>query len=125
MTVSSRSVITPSSLFSFWLAGGRIVSAPTSRYEHRVLVGRVLPGEVPRVDDVELAVRQPLVEELGVDRWHRQVLPAGDDLHRYLDLRQEVAQDWQLGRVGAHVAHRLDHPVALVGGEVVLADEVR
>ena len=52
-------------------------------------------------------------------------MPAGDDLHRRTYLRQQVAQDGELRRVAADVAHRLDEAVALVGGEVVLADPVR
>ena len=54
----------------------------------------------------------------------RGVSRAGDDLHRDLDLRQQMAEDGELGRIGAHVAHRLDEAVALVGGEVVLAEVV-
>ena len=65
---------------------------PAARDEHRVLVRAVLPGEVPHVDDVEL-VSGSRSWELGVDRRHRRVSRAGDDLHRRLDLRQEIAQD--------------------------------
>jgi hypothetical protein len=65
-----------------------------------------------------------LWRELGVDWRHRRVSPPGDDLHRRLYLRQQVAQYRKLGRVGAHVAHRLDHPVAFVGRQVILADGV-
>jgi hypothetical protein len=36
-----------------------------------------------------------------------------------------VAQDGKLGRVGAHVAHRLHEAVAFVGRQVVLADDAR
>jgi hypothetical protein len=48
---------------------------------------------MPGVEDVELAAGQPVVQELGVDRRHRRVTRAGDDLHRRLDLGQQVAQD--------------------------------
>jgi hypothetical protein len=50
---------------------------------------------------------------------------ARDDLHRRLDLRQQIAQDRKFGRVGPYVAHRLYEPVAVVAGEVVFADGVR
>jgi hypothetical protein len=40
------------------------------------------------------------------------------------DPRQQLAEDRKIGRVIAHVAHRLDEPVAVVGGEVVLADVI-
>jgi hypothetical protein len=79
---------------------------------------------VPGVEDVELAAGQPVVQELGVDRRHRRVAGAGDDLHRRLDLRQQVAQGREFGRVGADVAHRLGHPVTLIRPQVVLADGV-
>jgi hypothetical protein len=49
---------------------------------------------------------------------------AGDDLRRCLDLGQQVAQGGEFGRVGADVAHRLGHPVTLIGSQVVLADGV-
>jgi hypothetical protein len=42
-----------------------------------------------------------------------------------LDLWEQLGEDRQLGRVGAHIAHRLDEPVALIGGEVVLSHGVR
>jgi hypothetical protein len=55
--------------------------------------GAVFPGEVTRIDDVELAVGQPLVEELRVGGRHRPVMAAGDVLHRRPDAGQQVAQD--------------------------------
>src|SRR6266581_3436575 len=64
------------------------------------------------------------MEELGVGWWDRRVPAASDDLHRRPYLGQQVAQDRKLGRVGAHVAHRFDEPVALVGRQVILADRV-
>src|SRR6266568_4986797 len=109
-----------------WLlaAGGPVAAGPPGGDQRRVLVGCVLPGEVPGIEDVELAARQPVVQELGVDRRHRRVAGAGDDLHRRLDLRQQVAQGWEFGRVGADVAHRLGHPVTLISSQVVLADGI-
>jgi hypothetical protein len=74
----------------------------------------VFPGEVARVDDVELAVRQPLVQEAGVDRRHRRIASAGDDLHRGVYPRQQVGQHWKLSRVGTQVANRLGEPVSPV-----------
>jgi hypothetical protein len=62
----------------------------------------------------QLLVGQPLMQVLGVDRWHSRVPCAGDDLDRRLDLGQRVAEDPKLRRVRAHVAHRLDEAVALV-----------
>ena len=79
---------------------------------------------MPRVDDVELAARQPLSQELGVDRRCRLVVHAGDDLHGRADLRQQTGQDRKFGRVGAHILYRPGEPVALVAGHVVLADRV-
>jgi hypothetical protein len=79
---------------------------------------------VTRVDDVEPALGQPLVEKLGVHRRHSSVSRAGDDLYGRLDLRQQIAEGRKLRRVRAHVPHRLDEAVALVAGKVVLADEV-
>jgi hypothetical protein len=79
---------------------------------------------VAGVDDVELAVGQPCVEELCVRGRDRGVASAGDDLHRRLDRREQVSKDRELGGVGAHVAHRLDEVVAVVGGEVVLPGPV-
>ena len=38
--------------------------------ERRVLVRVVFPGDLAGVDDVELALGQPLIEILGVDRRH-------------------------------------------------------
>ena len=64
------------------------------------------------------------MEEFSVDERYRRVARAGDDLHRRVDPGQQAGQHGQLGRVGTHVAHRLSHPVALVGGQVVLADRV-
>ena len=58
-----------SNRYSFTL-GPRSSSSP-------LLVRGVLPREVPGVDDVELAVRQPLVEKLDVDQWYRRVRLAG------------------------------------------------
>src|SRR5258705_7487645 len=95
----SSSTTKPSWLVSSWprsacrrRSGGRVAAAPPGGDERRVLVGSVFPGEVACVEDVELAVRQPVVEELGVDRRHRGVVPAGDDLHRDLYLRQHLVQ---------------------------------
>jgi hypothetical protein len=82
------------------------------------------PGEVHGVEDVELAAGQPAVQELGVDRRHRRVARASNDLHRRLDLGQQVAQGGEFGRVGADVTHRLGHPVTLIRSQVVLADGV-
>src|ERR1700722_13818095 len=96
-------------------SAGRVPSGPPTRDERGELVRAVLPGEVARLEDVELAVGQPLVEKLAVDRWYHRVLAATDDLQRRPDLRQQAAEGRELGRVRADVAHRLDEPVALVG----------
>jgi hypothetical protein len=64
---------------------------PPVRDECGELVCRVFPREVPDVDDVELAVREPLVEKFGFERRHRRISPPGRDLYRCLDLWQEVA----------------------------------
>src|SRR4029077_15627732 len=124
-TMTATAIVSPLSRSRYGVAcrsGVCVASAPPGRDERGVLVGAVFPGEVPSVDDVELAVRQPLMEELGVDRRHRTVPAAGDDLHRGLHLRQQIAQGRELGRVGAHVPHRLDEAVALVGRQIILTD---
>jgi hypothetical protein len=77
---------------------------------------------VARVDDVELAVRQPLVQESGVDRRHFGIVGAGDDLHRGVYPRQQASQYRKLNRVGPQVTNRLGEPVSLVGGQVVVPD---
>ena len=51
----------------------RLVAIDLPGFGHsgrRVLVRVVFPGEVAGVDDVELALGQPLMEILGVDRRH-------------------------------------------------------
>src|ERR1700678_1939586 len=96
--------------------GARVARAPPARHERRELGRSVLPDEVPDVDRVELAVGQPLVEKLGVDRRHRRIMCAGEDLYRRLYSRQQISEDWKLRRVGAHVAHRLDEAVTVIGG---------
>lgn len=63
-------------------SGGRVASAPLTRDERRVLVRAVLPQEVTGINEVALALGQPLVEKLAVARWHRCVSPAGDNLLR-------------------------------------------
>jgi hypothetical protein len=50
------------------LVGGRVASGPPVRDERRVLVGGVLPREVPRVEDGEFARGQPFEEKLRVDQ---------------------------------------------------------
>ena len=69
-----------------------------------------------------LLVRQPLVEELGVHRRNCTVAAAGDDRHRGLHLREQIAKGRKLGGAGAHVTHRFDEAVALLGRRVVLPD---
>ena len=71
-------------------------------------------ARLARVDDVKLAVRQPLVQEAGVDRRHRRIASAGDDLHRGVYPRQQVGQHLKLSRVGTQVANRLGEPVSPV-----------
>jgi hypothetical protein len=102
-------------------SGSRVAAVPPVADEGGVRVGCVLPCVVPGVDEVERAVGQPLMQKLGVGRWHRGVSRAGDDLYRRLYLREQIAQERNVGRVAAQVAHRLDEAVAVVGGEVVLA----
>src|SRR4029077_15578812 len=126
-TMTTTAIVSPSSrsrLCRGGWSGGCVASVPPGRDEGGVLGGAVLPGEVPRVDDVELAVRQPLMEELGVHRRHGTVPAAGDDLHRGLHLREQITQGRELGGGGARVPHRFDEAVALVGRQVVLPDWV-
>src|ERR1700722_1786104 len=61
---------------------GGVAAGPPGGGQGGELVGAVFPGEVARVDDVELAVGQPLVEELGVGGRDRPVVAAGDVEHR-------------------------------------------
>src|SRR2546426_3760076 len=74
------------------------------------LLRTVLPREVAGVKQRELAVRQTLVEVLGV-RWrHERIALARDDLYRRTDLGKQVAQYLQVGGVTAHVARGLGEP---------------
>src|ERR1700751_914751 len=98
----------------------RVPGAPPGGHEGGVLVGGVLPGEVTSVDDVELAPWEPLVEIVCIYWGHGRIVRSGNDLHRGLDLWQQVAEHGKLHGVGAHVSHRFDETVAVVGGEVVL-----
>src|SRR5262249_38168029 len=66
----------------------------------------------------EFAQGPPPVEKLPVDQRHDGVPPAGDDLDRRPDGRQQITQDGQALRVRLHVAHRLGEALALVRKEV-------
>lgn len=68
-----------------------------------------------------LLLGSPVVEKPVIARRHRSVPHARDDLHRGLDLREQLGED-RKARLGADVARRLDEAVAVVGGEVVLPD---
>ncbi len=76
------------------------------------------------LEDVELAVGKPRVEELGVARRHERVVAPGDDLNRRPDLTESFSEDRQVRRIAAHVGRRLDEPIARVGRQVVLAHSV-
>ena len=65
-----------------------------------------------RLEDVELAVGEPRVEELGVARRHERVAAAGDDLNRGADGAESFGEDGQVGRVAADVRRGLDEAVA-------------
>ena len=73
-------------------------AAPSNRVEdgRRVLRRRLLPDEVPGVEDHEAAVRQPLVEELLVGERDDAVVAAVDDRDRRRDLRQQLGELGQL-----------------------------
>src|SRR5262249_20956118 len=62
-------------------SGGCVAAGPPAGDQRGVLVGGVLPGEVPRIEQVEVALGQTLVEVFGVDQWHYRVSRSVDDLH--------------------------------------------
>ena len=78
----------------------------------------------PASISVDAAVRQPLVQELGVGDRNDPVVAAVDDRDRRRDLRQQLGELGQFLGVPADVAHRLDVAVAVVTGQVVRADLV-
>src|SRR6476661_6868727 len=99
---------------------GRVRFDPGPR-QLEVPVGAVLPGEMARVEDVELAFGQALVQELGVGRRHQGVVAAGDELNRSLDVTEPFGQDRQVSGIAADVCHRLNEAVACIRAQVVLA----
>ena len=91
------------------------------RDERRLVVGGVLPHEVDDVEHVELACGQLLVQVLEIDGRYQTVPPATDDLDRRVDRRRAIVQDRPVLGIGAHLPHRLDEAVPVVGLEIVLA----
>ena len=89
--------------------------------ELQIVIGAVLPGEMAGLEDVELAVGQPRVQELGVARRHERVVATGDDLNRGPDVTESFGEDRQVRRIAAHVGRRLDKSIARVGRQVVLS----
>ena len=55
------------------------------------------------LEDVEFAVGQPFVQELGVARRHERVVATGDELDRSADVAESFGEDRQVGRIVAHV----------------------
>jgi len=49
---------------------------------------------------------------------------SSDDPHRRVNRRLQIAEGRELGWVSADISHRLDEPVALIGGDVVVADGI-
>src|SRR5262249_48232624 len=78
----------------------------------RVLRRRLFPDEVSGLEDDEAAVRESLVQELGVRERNDAVVATVDGGDRCRDARQELGQLRKLLGVGADVAHRLDEAVA-------------
>src|SRR5262249_3446162 len=75
---------------------GLEAAGPPCSQERAVFVSRVLPDKMAGVDQVKLAVWQPLVEKLSIDGRDDHVSAAGNDLHGRLNLRQGVAQHLEL-----------------------------
>lgn len=70
--------------------------------------GLFLPAEIAGTgDQVDAAVRKPLLQEFGVDRGHHLVVGPGDDANRRLDPGQQVSQ---LGQVLAVILGVRDGP---------------
>src|SRR3984885_9476840 len=76
------------------------------------------------INDVELAVGEPCVQELAVARRDEPVVATGDDLDGGCDVTESFGEDGEVRWVAAHVGRRLDEPAARVRREVVLAYRV-
>src|SRR5207244_5511980 len=87
-----------------------------------IVISPVLPREVAGLEDVELAARQPRVQEFSVARRHERVAATGDDLNRGPDVTQSFRKDRQLGGIAAHVRRRLGESIARVRAQVVLTN---
>src|SRR5215469_3337067 len=109
-----------------WLLCARSWPVARDRVEDdgSVFRRRLLPDEVPGIEDHEAAGGQPLVEKLRV--WERDyaIVAAVDDRDWHGDLRQQPGKHRQFLGIPADVAHRLDEAVAAVAGQVVRADVV-
>jgi hypothetical protein len=102
----------------------RVASAPPARGRAPRTRRRRPPRRSAQRRSGRACCWQPLVQVLPVDRWNSRIACAGEDLHGSLHLRQQHREGRKLGRVGAHVARRLDEAIALIGGEVVLTDVI-
>src|SRR4051812_16921227 len=73
-------------------SGNAVGFDPGSR-QLEILISAVLPREMAGLDEVELAVGQPRVQELGVARRHERVVATGDDLNRSPDVAESLGEE--------------------------------
>ena len=83
---------------------------------------RLLPREVARVERMDLAVREKVVEVLVVRPRHEVIIAPRDDLGRRGDRRQQIAQHRVLFGVMPHEASGLREAPEVVGADIVLVD---
>src|SRR5260221_6794848 len=87
-----------------------------------VFLGCLLPREVTRVERMDLAAGEEVVEVLVVRPQHEVIVAPGPDLRRLGDGRQQVTQYRVLLGVMPHEPGRLREPPEVVGADIVLVD---
>src|SRR5260370_16479915 len=100
----------------------RYPSPTQSATSPAVLLRCLLPCEMTGVERVDLAVRQELAEILVVRPRHELVVPAGYDLGRGRDRRQQVPEHRVLLGVVPDEPGRLRKPAEVVCAHIVLVD---
>src|SRR6266581_5386430 len=87
-----------------------------------VFPGCLLPREVTRVEGMDLAAGEEVVEVLVVRPRHEVIVTPGYDLGRRGDLRQQVTQHRVLLGVMPHEPGRFREAPEVVGADIVLVD---
>src|SRR6266540_5854734 len=87
-----------------------------------VLLRCLLPREVTRVERMDLAVGEEVVEVLVVRPRHEVIVAPGHDLGWRGDRRQQITQDRVLFGVMPHEPGRVREPPEIVGADIVLMD---